>query len=123
MSTLYRVENRLTNQGLWYDRYGRYNAFIRQFGDALCHDVPMGFDNRLKDGGDWLSACDNVQDMAKWFNLHDLQRLHALGYRLYQIDVDFYRTINGHAVFLRQDAFETKEVPISVINSQWGMQL
>lgn len=120
MPTLYRVENPNSMQGLWYDGHGRYNGFIRQFGDAKCHDVPMGFDPKFKDGGDWFSACDNLKDMANWFSPDDLTRLHGIGYRLYSMEVDRYRTINGHAAFLRSGIIHTSPASLAMLTDEWN---
>lgn len=120
MPTLYRVENRETDQGLWYNKWGHHNGFIRQFGDALCHDLPMPFDPEMKLGGNWLSACDNLGDMSNWFSLNDLKRLHAIGYKLYRLQVPRYKRANGHAVFLRSDVVNAEEAPIQLICKEWS---
>jgi hypothetical protein len=119
VSVLYRVENPKTMQGLWYDRHASYNGFIRQLGDALCHDVPMGFDPQFLTDGHWFSACDNLADMSNWFSLSDLKRLHSIGYDLYRIEVPIYRTINGHAAFLRENVSLIEPAPMSLINEGW----
>lgn len=120
MPIIYRVENPRTMQGLWYDRYGRFNGFIRQFGDALCHDLPMPADPAFKLGSrDWFSGCDNLPDMANWFSLADLKRLHGLGYDLYRFEVPNYRTANGHALFLRETATLIERAPMRLICPIW----
>lgn len=120
MSVIYRVENPDTAQGLWYRGDGVYNGFIRKFGDALCHDLPMDFDAQFKDGGHWLSACDNLADMKNWFNVADLKRLYQEGYDLYRIEVPSYRKINGHAAFLRSEATLISRAPIRLIAADWA---
>ena len=101
MTRLYRIENPLTMQGMWYSGEGLYTGLITRFGDALCQDVPMDFDPQFKIGGDWFSACDTVEGLRAWFSKNDISRLQSMGYGLYEFRPDHTRTVNGHAVFLR----------------------
>lgn len=116
MNTLYRVENPLSKQGLWYREDGSFNPFIKTLTNALAKDLPMGFDPQFKaEGLDWISACDNLLDMKNWFSTQDLQELEGRGYSLYQFNVNRYRTINGHAVFAKEHVLETNRVDLSLL--------
>lgn len=99
---LFRVENPVTNQGLWYDGDGNFNPFILTLAAAKSRDLPMEFDPDMLAGGQrWYSACDNIPDLQHWFSRQDLLELDKAGYGLYQFDVSDYRQRNGHAVFTR----------------------
>ena len=120
LAVLWRVENPNTMQGLWYDGQGQYNGFIRQFGDALCHDLPMEFDPAFKtDGLDLFSACETTEDMRNWFNLADLRRLHGLGYGLYRFEVTQFYQIAGHAAFARDHIVSATPAEIQLICEEW----
>lgn len=117
--TLYRVENPITMQGLWYDKDGRFNPLITKLSNAKCRDLPMGYDPLLKvDGLAWYSACDNIPDMQNWFSHQDLIELQALGYGLWEFDVARYHVTNGHAAFGRHHVIASRQIDIGVLRLQ-----
>ena len=116
MPIVFRVENPLTKQGLWYGEDGVFNPFIKTLSNALSKDLPMNFDPAFKaEGLDWISGCDNLPDMQNWFSKQDLQELEGRGYRLYQFNVNRYRTVNGHAVFAKEHVLETSRIDLSLL--------
>lgn len=115
MSTLFRVENQATEIGLWYNSDGTFTEFIKTLDEAQSRDIPMGFDPQMKDGGNWVSACDNIPDMKNWFSTKDLQALQQIGYGLYAFEVPDYRIVNGHAVFLRERVVTFKPLDIKIL--------
>ena len=117
MPTLYRVENPDTNIGLWYNEFGEKTDFIKhQIEGAQCADLPMDPDPSVyADGGAWYSACDNVADMSNWFSPSDLKQFEQAGYGLYLFDVTEYRTVSGHAIFLKENAIKVVRAPISIL--------
>jgi hypothetical protein len=116
MAKLYRVENPLSQQGLWYRADGMFNPFIKTLTNALARDLPMGFDPQFKvEGLNWISACDNLPDMRNWFSTQDLQELEARGYSLFEVNVERYRTVNGHAVFAKEHVLQTEKLDLSLI--------
>lgn len=116
MAKLFRVENPLTKQGLWYREDGTFNPFIKTLTNAISRDLPMGFDPEFKvDGLDWISGCDNLPDMRNWFSTQDLTELHGLGYDLYEFKVERYRTVNGHAAFAREHVLQSQKLDLSLL--------
>ena len=116
MSIIYRVENPITWQGLWYRKDGTFNPFIKTLTNAVARDFPMGFDPQFKiDGLDWVSGCDNLPDMKNWFSSQDLTELNGFGYNLYAFKVERYRTVNGHAAFAREHILETQKLDLSLL--------
>ncbi len=113
MPSLFRVENPLSRIGLWYDAEGNFTEFIKTIDNAQCADLPMDFDPEI--AGGWSSACDNLPDMKHWFSASDLAALQEIGYGLYEIEVDDYRTYNGHAVFYREKATKFTPRPITLL--------
>lgn len=118
MSLIYRVENPITWQGLWYRKDGTFNPFIKTLTNAVARDLPMGFDPQFKVGGlDWFSGCDNLTDMKNWFSTQDLEELSSFGYNLYGFNVERYRTVNGHAVFAREHVTQSHKLDLSLLKS------
>ena len=116
MATLYRVENPISQQGLWYKTDGTFNPFIKTLTNALAKDLPMGFDAQFKvEGLDWVSACDNLPDMRNWFSTQDLMELDGRGYNLYEFTVNRYRAVNGHAVFAKEHVIEQNKIDLSLL--------
>ena len=116
MNTIYRVENPVTWQGLWYRKDGSFNPFIKTLTNAIARDLPMGFDPEFKvDGLDWISGCDNLPDMKNWFSAQDLTELYGFGYDLYEFKVERYRTVNGHAAFAREHILESQKLDLSLL--------
>jgi hypothetical protein len=115
MWKLYRVENPSTDLGLWYSAEGELTEFIKTLEHGQCRNLPMPHDPRMKDGGDWLSACDNLPDMRHWFSEADLRELDAKGYRLFEIEVTGYRHASGHAIFLRSDVITSRRLHMKAL--------
>jgi hypothetical protein len=116
MTKLYRVENPLSKQGLWYREDGTFNPFIKTLTNAISRDLPMGFDPQFKlEGLDWISATDKLSDMKYWFSPQDLQELEGLGYGLFEFDVTRYRTLNGHAVFAKEHVLQANRIDLSLL--------
>lgn len=116
MQTLYRVANKQTEEGLWYQKDGTYSGLITRVEGALCQHVPMAFDPSIRG---FLSACDNTSDMSNWFSLVDLKNLYSRGYRLYRLGVTGYNQHNGHAIFLPDLVVSEEEVDVSLICKEW----
>lgn len=120
MSKIYRVENPMTWQGLWYRKDGTFNPFIKILTNAISRDLPMGFDPQFKVGGlDWFSGCDNLNDMRNWFSAQDLAELQGFGYNLYEFTVEQYRTVNGHAAFAREHVLQSQKLDFSLLKNTY----
>lgn len=119
MLTLYRVENPITQVGLWYNNEGvKTDYIVHEIESAQCADLPMPEDQSIYgDGGRWYSACDNIPDMRNWFSISDLQQFKQKGYGLYLFEVPEYRIANGHAIFLKDRALSATEVDISILEN------
>ena len=118
MPIVFRVENPLTKQGLWYREDGGFNPYIKTLTNAISKDLPMDFDPAFKaEGLNWISGCDNLPDMQNWFSSQDLKELEARGYGLYQFFVSRYRTVNGHAAFAKEHVLETNKIDLSLLET------
>lgn len=100
--TLYRVESPDTGIGLWYAEDGSFTDYIKTIDNALNRDLPMGFDPAFREGGSRVSAADSMEQLALWVSPSDMRQLVERGYYVWAFVVPSYRTLNGHAVFLRE---------------------
>lgn len=118
-SIIYRVENPLSMQGLWYDNDGRYNPFIKRLSAAKCRDLPMDFDLLYKQQGKaWISACDSLPDMKNWFHYQDVVELSEAGYHLYAFEVHEYKQVPGHVIFTREAVVGSRILDINVLKPE-----
>lgn len=114
--TVFRVENPGTMQGLWYDKDGNFNPFIKQLSDAKCAALPMDFDPLYKDAGySWFSGCDDFPQMRNWFSLQDLVELAQAGYHLFKFEVTAFKQVPGHVIFTRESVIDTEMLDIGVL--------
>ena len=87
----YRVCNKKTLQGLWYDYNGSYTGLIHE-GFAFCtnNKLEMGFDPEIVG---WLSATDSLDSLWNWFTKEDITKLQKYGWYIHEFeaeDVKFY---------------------------------
>jgi len=115
-STLFRVENPNTNQGLWYRKDGSWNPHIFTLTEGVARDIPMGFNPEFKvEGLEWYSACDDLKKMEQWFSFQDLVELGQQGYGLYAIEVSRYRDVYGHAAFAAEHVLSQTLIDIDIL--------
>lgn len=85
----YRIANKDTQQGLWYDSRGNYTGLIHnEFNFCMNTNLPMPFDLDLVG---WLSATDSLGDLFNWFSKEDIARLEK---HVYEINI-----VNGDKVY------------------------
>jgi hypothetical protein len=113
--TVFRIENQDTMQGLWYDKDGNFNPFIKRLSDAKCKELPMYFDPTYKDGGAWYSGGIDFPQMREWFHFQDVVELAQAGYHLYKFEVAAYRQVPGHVVFTRESIMDTTRLNIRLL--------
>lgn len=111
---LFRVENRDSNLGLWYQARSAWPTNLVHTLDLSGKNLPMDFDPNLFHGG-WRSAADSLDTLRFWFTKEDLQKLKPLGWKLYEIDAEAtaihstpYYThhlfqLTPHVVYLERD--------------------
>lgn len=101
---LFRIENRDTQNGLWYNRNRQLTSVVTKLTNAKCRELQMPFDaDRYAMGGlAWYSATDSLAEMPNWVSSRDMHELCERGFRLYAVDVSEYRRVPGHAVFAEE---------------------
>ena len=87
----YRVCNKETLQGLWYDYKGQFTGLIHEeFGFCTNTKLEMDFDPEIVG---WLSATDSLDTLWKWFTKEDIIELQKHGWYIHEfeaVDVKFY---------------------------------
>lgn len=123
--SVYRIENPVTNNGLWYNANRELTAFITTLTNAKCKDLPMPFDPELysQSGLAWLSATDRLDDILDWCSLQDLEELTEAGYGLYKFTVSHYRQVPGHAVFAREHVIACEKLDVSILQKRTNCSL
>ena len=104
MPELFRIENPLSDQSLWYDTAGNLRPIIHRLTDAKARDMPMGFDPDFgAEGLRWYSACTSIEALSCVVSHRDIIELERMGYDLWRFEVDRFRTNDWHALFARED--------------------
>jgi hypothetical protein len=98
----FRVENRQTGNGLWYDMNGRFTGLIHTaFSFCKNTGLSMPFDREIQG---YLSVTPTIEELYDWFPKEDILRLSEHGYviaRYKSNDVKFH---NGHHLILHETA-------------------
>lgn len=116
MTTIFRVENPATMQGLWYDKDGNFNPFVKKLSEGKCKELPMEFDSLYKEAGyAWFSGCNDFPEMRNWFSLQDLVELGKAGYHLYRFEVAAFKQVPGHVIFTRESILDQAKLDIGLL--------
>lgn len=87
----YRVCNKETLQGLWYDYKGNFTGLIHNdFNFCANNQLEMDFDPEIVG---WLSATESLESLWKWFTEDDIKQLQSHGWFIHEfeaVDVKFY---------------------------------
>lgn len=87
----YRVCNKETLQGLWYDYKGQFTGLIHEeFAFCANNELEMDFDPEIVG---WLSATDSLETLYNWFTKEDILQLQEQGWFIHEfeaVDVKFY---------------------------------
>lgn len=90
-SKFYRVCNKETLQGLWYDYKGQFTGLIHEdFNFCVNNELEMDFDPEIVG---WLSATESLETLYNWFTKDDIKQLQSHGWFIHEfeaIDVKFY---------------------------------
>jgi hypothetical protein len=118
MRTFYRVNNKHTGQGLWYDLNGEFTGLIHdKFDFCLNTALGMDFDPELVG---WLSATENLNDLWFWFPAEDIVRLETHGWFIHEYlvnddDVKWYERFQ-HYVIRQTNARLIRVIPVAELS-------
>lgn len=111
IQTIYRIENQLTNHGMWYNNDGQYDPFILTLTEGKSTHLPMEFDARYGNNNvRWYSGCLSLELLSTWFSVKDVLELHEAGYKLYEFTAREYINEQFQTLFTRRGILEQKEL-------------
>jgi len=106
----YRVPNKKTEQGLWYDFKGNFTGLIHnEYNFCANKDLAMDFDEELVG---FLSAAHDLETLFFWFPKQDILKLQEHGYSIHvyeSSDYKFYERFQ-HFVISQQNSKLIKEI-------------
>lgn len=116
MTLLYRVENLITNRGLWYNSEDQSASGVVT--DLKLSNMMLPMDpTELLSNESWKSAAESLEQLAFWFNKEDLNKLIPLGFNLYEIDSTFVSQhtteFYSHPIFQEQGVVSRKLLDIN----------
>lgn len=81
--------------GMWYHPDGTYHGSINTepFSMLQCHSVTMPFDENIVG---YLSVVDSLENLKKWFNDKDMEKLTPIGYQVLSYEATDYRIHDNH---------------------------
>lgn len=117
IKTIFRIENPVEKNGMWYDKNGNYKPIIKDLcPNGITKDLPMPFNElHKKDGLRWFSAARSIENMHQWFSADDAIRLFNSGFRLFKFKVTMYQELEMEVLFCREGIVECKEIPLDEV--------
>lgn len=113
---IFRIENEITNHGMWYRLDGTFDPFIKRLTEGKSKNLPMGFDEKFhKENLKWFSGCSNIADMQHWFSDLDAFELSVNGYKLYEFQSKQFIAEEHQTLFTREGILTKKEIPLETI--------
>lgn len=110
---IYRIENPVTNHGMWYREDGTYDPFIKTLTEGISSHLPMEYCERYgKNGRRWYSGCKDLEQLKTWFSNKDVEELLEGGYRLYEFECEEYTVEDNQVLFTREGVLNKKEIQL-----------
>jgi hypothetical protein len=116
---VFRVEKPDSDQGLWYRTGGVLQPLVHDLGLA-CASIPMPVehDEYRRDGIDWFSGCDDLDQLQQWFSLSEMKLLKPLGFKLMIYNTEKVRHYYGHSLFSKQHVVSSQECDLSLLTGE-----
>ena len=121
--TIFRIENPVDRDGMWYTKDGIFRKTIHIFcPDGIAKDFPMPLNLKLhrKDGHIWQSAGKSIENMNEWFTASDAINLYNNGFKLFQFEVNVFQELPMEILFYRESIIKQSEIPLESI---WDIKL
>lgn len=116
--TIYRIENPLDRDGMWYTKEGVFRKNIHILcPDGIAKDFPMPLNLKLhrKDGEIWNSAGKSIENMNQWFTSSDAINLYNKGFKLFEFEVNMFQELEFEILFCRKGIIKQKEILLETI--------
>lgn len=103
--TFYRLANKETGSGLWYDMQGGFTGLIHDKFNFCknCH-LPMQYNSEISG---WLSATEAIEELFEWFPKEDIAKLETHNYFITKYSASEYKHHENHWL-IKQDSSEIK---------------
>jgi hypothetical protein len=114
---IYRIEDPITMNGMWYDKYGNFKPRIQELcPNSISKDLPMEYcEDHRRLGKKWNSAGKSIENMNRWFSKSDAENLVNNGFRLYEFVVNDWYEKDMEILFHRGAVVSQKEIPINEV--------
>lgn len=115
---IYRIENPLDLDGMWYDKNGIAKKQIHILcpnGIAKDFPMPLNLELHRKEGKIWNSAGKSIENMNQWFTTQDALNLMNNGYKLFEFEVNLFQELEMEILFCRESIIHQKEIPLEII--------
>lgn len=116
--TVYRIENPVDMDGMWYDTNGIAKKKIHILcPNGIAKDFPMPLNLALhrKDGEIWNSAGKSAENMNQWFTADDAINLMRNGFKLFKFEVSMFQELEMEILFCRRGIIKQEEIPLELI--------
>ena len=116
---LYRLESTIPTLGLKKNKKGDFVLTLAEIENCKTKDLPMGFDERYKQGGkDWFSSCSNIDDLTHWYSISNAKDLIEKGFRFSKYLATDYVEYDKETVFLKETCLQRVTLNIEEIFKQ-----
>lgn len=113
---IFRLENPITQNGMWYNQNGELDPFITNLTEGISSHLPMEPHERYGNlGRRWFSGCVSTDSIRSWFSDLDARELFENGYRLYQFTSTEHSIEEHQVIFTREGLIGQEEIPIATI--------
>lgn len=110
IKTYYRVANKDTNQGLWYDSEGNFTGLIHsEFNFCINTKLPMPFDQEIVG---WLSATETLEELFNWFSVEDIEKLEKHGWFITVYTAEKVKQYKNHLVIYQKTSVLKERLPL-----------
>lgn len=113
---IFRIENPVTMNGMWYNQHGVYDPFIFTLTEGISAGLPMERDDRYGlNGQRWFSGCQSFEQLQNWFSERDVMELSNAGYKLFLFKSLEFIHEDFQTIFTRRGIIDRIELETSLL--------
>ena len=118
IKTIYRIENPIEMDGMWYTKDGIFRKNIHILcpnGIAKDFPMPLNLELHRKNGEIWNSAGKSIENMNSWFTPQDAINLYRNGFKLFEFEVNMFQELEKEILFCRKGILKQIEIPLEYV--------
>lgn len=117
MRVVYRIEDLVTMNGMWYNHKGEFSPTIHTLcPESIAKDFPMGYcEDHRRFGKIWYSAGKSKEGMKFWFSRQDAIKLIQNGFKLYEYTVNEFFEKENEILFTREGVVNSRVIDYTEI--------